>query len=128
MRFGFYLICKQRKLRQPVQPKTRYPIHLCFSDALEHAEFYQVARDIALGMNYLHSHKPEVLHLDLKSMNVLLCQSFRAKIADFGFSKLRYFSFILDHLIAFDRLQKYIHKICKAFSKFYYRHSDTIFA
>ena len=59
--------------------------------SLDHAEYYQVARDIALGMNYLHSHKPEVLHLDLKSMNVLLCQSFRAKIADFGFSKLRYF-------------------------------------
>ncbi|XP_053399085.1 uncharacterized protein LOC123558283 [Mercenaria mercenaria] len=58
-------------------------------ESLDHALYYQVSRDIALGMNYLHSHKPQVLHLDLKSVNVLLCQSLRAKIADFGFSKLR---------------------------------------
>ncbi|KAH3831342.1 uncharacterized protein LOC127880025 [Dreissena polymorpha] len=59
-------------------------------ESLDHAMYYQVAKDIAAGMNYLHSHKPEVLHLDLKSMNVLMCESFRAKIADFGFSKLRH--------------------------------------
>ena len=52
--------------------------------------FYQIARDMGLGMNYLHLHKPIVLHLDLKSMNVLLTSHMRAKIADFGFSKLRY--------------------------------------
>ncbi|KAK3588556.1 hypothetical protein CHS0354_027782 [Potamilus streckersoni] len=57
---------------------------------LDHAEFHQIARDIALGMNYLHNHKPEVLHLDLKSLNILLSKDFRAKIADFGFSKLRH--------------------------------------
>ncbi|KAL3880644.1 hypothetical protein ACJMK2_032868 [Sinanodonta woodiana] len=58
--------------------------------SLDHAEFHQIARDIALGMNYLHNHKPEVLHLDLKSLNILLSKDFRAKIADFGFSKLRH--------------------------------------
>lgn len=56
---------------------------------MDHAEYYGVAHDIALGMNYLHQHKPQVLHLDLKSMNVLLDSSGRAKIADFGFSKFR---------------------------------------
>ena len=56
---------------------------------LDHAAYFQVARDIALGMNYLHLHRPSVLHLDLKSMNVLLIQHLRAKIADFGFSKLK---------------------------------------
>ena len=61
-----------------------------FSPALDHAEFFRYAHDIALGMNYLHQHKPAVLHLDLKSMNVLLCSDNRAKIADFGFSKFRY--------------------------------------
>ena len=61
-----------------------------FSAPLDHVAYYVIARDIALGMNYLHQHHPSVLHLDLKSMNVLLTQHLRAKIADFGFSKLRY--------------------------------------
>ncbi|KAK3099351.1 hypothetical protein FSP39_003147 [Pinctada imbricata] len=59
-------------------------------DLLDHAEYYRYAHDIALGMNYLHQHKPTVLHLDLKSMNVLICSNDRAKIADFGFSKFRH--------------------------------------
>ena len=44
---------------------------------------------MAQGMNYLHTHRPAVLHLDLKSGNVLLNRELRAKIADFGFSKLK---------------------------------------
>jgi serine/threonine protein kinase len=46
-------------------------------------------------MNYLHQHKPQVLHLDLKSTNVLLDSSGRAKIADFGFSKFRFVYYVL---------------------------------
>lgn len=56
---------------------------------LDHAEFYQIARDVGSGMVYLHHHHPPVLHLNLKSMNVLLTTSHHAKIADFGFSKLK---------------------------------------
>ncbi|XP_038055741.1 uncharacterized protein LOC119727764 [Patiria miniata] len=58
--------------------------------SLDHVAYYQIARDIALGMNYLHRHRPQVLHLDLKSMNVLLGLHGRAKIGDFGFAKLRH--------------------------------------
>ncbi|XP_072039925.1 LOW QUALITY PROTEIN: uncharacterized protein [Amphiura filiformis] len=58
--------------------------------SLDHVGYYQIARDICLGMNYLHRHRPVVLHLDLKPMNVLLGTYGRAKIADFGFSKLRH--------------------------------------
>ncbi|XP_071087310.1 uncharacterized protein [Haliotis cracherodii] len=59
-------------------------------ESLDHAEYYQIARDIAAGMVYLHNHRPSVLHLDLKSMNVLIGTGDRAKIADFGFSKLKH--------------------------------------
>ncbi|KAK7081239.1 hypothetical protein SK128_014400 [Halocaridina rubra] len=58
-------------------------------EKLDHAAYFVVAKDIAQGMNYLHRHDPQVLHLDLKSMNVLLDSYTRAKIADFGFSILR---------------------------------------
>ncbi|XP_070553545.1 uncharacterized protein [Ptychodera flava] len=57
---------------------------------LDHISYFQLARDTSLGMNYLHRHKPAVLHMDLKSMNVLIGSHGRAKIGDFGFSKLRH--------------------------------------
>jgi serine/threonine protein kinase len=62
---------------------------------MDHAEYYRVSHDIALGMNYLHQHKPQVLRLDLKSTNFLLDSSGRAKIADFGFSKFRFVYYVL---------------------------------
>lgn len=33
---------------------------------------YNIAKDISLGINYLHTRKPIVVHRDLKSANVLL--------------------------------------------------------
>ena len=39
-----------------------------------------IALDVARGLNYLHASK--ILHLDLKSPNVLLSAEFEAKISD----------------------------------------------
>ena len=41
------------------------------------------------GMIYLHSGNPPVLHRDLKSANLLLDDSYTAKIADFGLSRIK---------------------------------------
>ena len=46
-------------------------------------------RQIALGIFYLHQCKEPVLHLDLKSANVLLDEHGVAKVADFGLSKIK---------------------------------------
>ncbi|KAF9151782.1 hypothetical protein DFQ26_001135, partial [Actinomortierella ambigua] len=48
------------------------------------SEKERIAQEIARGLAYLHSQ--EVLHCDLKSGNVLLDHSMRAKICDFGMS------------------------------------------
>ena len=45
----------------------------------------QIAADVAEGMAFLHGRL--LLHRDLKSMNVLLDQHGRAKVADFGLSR-----------------------------------------
>lgn len=49
----------------------------------------RIVTDIASGMEYLHSHDPHILHLDLKGDNILLNGQIRAKIADFGLSEWR---------------------------------------
>ncbi|XP_050270440.1 calcium/calmodulin-regulated receptor-like kinase 2 [Quercus robur] len=51
-------------------------------------ERLQIALDIAHGIEYLHEGAvPPVIHRDLKSANILLDRSMRAKVADFGLSK-----------------------------------------
>ena len=45
------------------------------------------ARQIALGMKYLHQHEPSILHRDLKSENIVVDANNTAKIVDFGVSK-----------------------------------------
>ncbi|XP_077237648.1 protein kinase superfamily protein [Tasmannia lanceolata] len=51
-------------------------------------ERLQVALDVSHGIEYLHEGAtPPVIHRDLKSANILLDQSMRAKVADFGLSK-----------------------------------------
>lgn len=48
----------------------------------------QIALDISHGVEYLHDGAvPPVIHRDLKTANILLDQSMRAKVADFGLSK-----------------------------------------
>ena len=56
---------------------------------LEDVERLNLALEIAQGINYLHSFNPPILHRDLKSLNILLDKNFVAKIADFGWAKLR---------------------------------------
>lgn len=45
-----------------------------------------IALDIAKGLHFLHSH--HVMHLDLKSPNILLALDGTAKIADVGLSRM----------------------------------------
>src|SRR5262249_27391036 len=51
----------------------------------------RIATDIALGMNFLHTATPPIVHNDLKSPNILLASSdynptVVAKVTDFGLS------------------------------------------
>lgn len=56
---------------------------------LEPARNHAVALSVARGMSYLHSRSPPILHLDLKSPNILVDDKWRVKIADFGLARMR---------------------------------------
>ncbi|GMI85621.1 chitin elicitor receptor kinase 1, LysM-containing receptor-like kinase 1 [Hibiscus trionum] len=49
----------------------------------------QIALDSARGLEYIHEHTvPVYIHRDIKSPNILIDKKFRAKVADFGLTKL----------------------------------------
>ncbi|KAL8176445.1 UNVERIFIED_CONTAM: hypothetical protein K2H54_034502, partial [Gekko kuhli] len=49
----------------------------------------RILHQVALGMNFLHSLSPPLLHLDLKPSNVLLDGELHVRVADFGLSKFK---------------------------------------
>lgn len=49
----------------------------------------KIARDIAVGVNFLHTSNPQVIHRDLKSLNILLDNQMCAKLADFGLAEFK---------------------------------------
>lgn len=48
----------------------------------------RMATEAAQGMLFLHNHRPQVVHRDLKSPNLLVDQDLHIKIADFNLSKI----------------------------------------
>jgi serine/threonine protein kinase len=58
------------------------PVRICTDPITELDGFYllTVLREVALGIYYLHHCEPPVLHLDLKSANVLLDEAGTAKV------------------------------------------------
>ncbi|PWA57457.1 protein kinase-like domain, Phloem protein 2-like protein [Artemisia annua] len=63
-----------------------------------------ICLDIAHGLNYIHNNtehgKQKMIHRDIKSDNILLGDNWKAKIADFGFSKFHPASTIYTDMIA----------------------------
>ncbi|XLS70188.1 hypothetical protein HN51_027053 [Arachis hypogaea] len=69
-------------LDEHVSGKTNSGRSLNWEDRL------QIALDAAQALEYLHNGcKPPIIHRDVKCTNILLNESFHAKLADFGLSK-----------------------------------------
>ncbi|XP_053502905.1 ankyrin repeat and protein kinase domain-containing protein 1 [Ictalurus furcatus] len=61
--------------------------NLLTTHALMWPKKFQMIHEVTLGMNFLHSMKPPLLHLNLKLSNILLDDHLHVKISDFGIIK-----------------------------------------
>lgn len=60
------------------------------------AQKLKMCQDIASGMDYLHAFRPQIIHRDLKSLNLLLAKKVKSnkdtpivKISDFGLARMK---------------------------------------
>eukprot|EP00899_Mesostigma_viride_P009800 jgi/Mesvir1/18821/Mv06929-RA.1 len=81
----------QRPLMLVTEYMPRGNLHelLKTTGRLKPIQAIEFAMDIARGMNFLHMRRPHaIIHRDLKPRNIMLSDSGRLKVADFGLSKL----------------------------------------
>ena len=78
---------------------------------LSNEEKISICLDILKGIHYLHNRKPQsIVHRDIKPQNIILTETRKAKIGDFGLSKL-FCSNELNKSFSFEKLDSSINKI-----------------
>ena len=82
----------QQRVRAPILVMEFLPMNLtsCIEQygILPNEVCYSILYDVALGLYYLHSQTPPIIHRDLSSNNILLTSSMTAKISDLGVARI----------------------------------------
>ena len=82
----------QQGVQAPILVMEFLPINLTFCieqyGILPEEISYSILHDVALGLYYLHSQTPPIIHQDLSSNNVLLTPNMMAKISDLGVARI----------------------------------------
>ena len=82
----------QQRVQAPILVMEFLPTNL--TSCIEHYGIlpkeisYSILHDVSLGLCYLHSQTPPIIHRDLASNNVLLTPNMTAKISDLGVARI----------------------------------------
>ena len=88
----FLGVCFKQRVRAPILVMEFLPTNL--TSCIKHYSIlpkeisYSILHDVALGLCYLHSQTPAIIHRDLSSNNVLLTHNMTAKISDLGVARI----------------------------------------
>ena len=82
----------QQRVRVPILVMEFLPTNLtsCIEQygILSKEISYSILQDVGLGLYYLHSQTPPIIHRDLSSNNILLTPNMTAKISDLGVARI----------------------------------------
>ncbi|KAK4345731.1 hypothetical protein RND71_035907 [Anisodus tanguticus] len=81
--FQIQLNCPDNKPPQPTEPVNESNESWFAWEAM-----LEVCIGSARGLHCLHTFQKAIIHLDAKSPNILLDENLRAKVSDFGLSKI----------------------------------------
>ena len=88
----FLGVCFQQRVQAPILVMEFLPTNLTYCieqyGILPKEISYSILHDVALGLCYLHSQTPAIIHRDLSSNNVLLTTNMTAKISDLGVARI----------------------------------------
>lgn len=86
-----YGVCFERPLRLVMEylPNGSLFNLIHSSNEINWEQRISISLDVAKGLHYLHVQKPQILHRDFKSLNILLDQARHAKLTDFGLSQVK---------------------------------------
>ena len=88
--YGFTGTAPYRMVMELMPNGSLYDV-LRSGDPVDWPQRVSWAIDIGAGLHYLHTRQPQIIHRDLKSLNVLMSRNNEAKLTDFGLAlaKLR---------------------------------------
>ncbi|WIA21080.1 hypothetical protein OEZ85_005400 [Tetradesmus obliquus] len=82
--------CSLEQRLQPVDPAAAAAAHVGKTRApLGWQDRVRICSEVVQGMIWLHTQQPPILHMDLKTANVLLDRFGTAKVGDVGLAKLK---------------------------------------
>jgi len=81
-----------------LKPKLGMVMEYCANGSLQHVlkkpgvpfgweEFFKTGPQMLAGIKVLNDHQPQILHRDIKSLNILVTEKMEIRVADFGLSR-----------------------------------------
>jgi len=112
---------RQRLLIALGAAKGRCAVYFSSTECNGHEDIWSIRLHVESGLEHLHYLAPPILHMHFRTRNVLVDETFTAKVSDFGLSKLLEEGYHTESSSAFDCFQDPEYVIC-IWNPFFLKH------